>query len=199
SAKRRLDSFRKHGSTRFCGCRRIAKNSSESFAKTAGRFVTAAVFRFIHSTAPAHFAQRETQSARAMVSLECHSIVSLELPSRCGWIDCHRRKFFVRQPTVRGTFDFRAQALNQFGRTFVWIHRMAAQTGTITAVQCFTRRCEKIDILARRFFRCARWPAKKIPSKLGSRLTNARYIASKEGSKSSVFMGAQFASCNIRG
>src|SRR6202030_1738423 len=87
SAKRRLDSFRKHGSTRFCGCRRIAKNSSESFAKTAGRFVTAAVFRFIHSTAPAHFAQRETQSARAMVSLECHSIVSLELPSRCGWID----------------------------------------------------------------------------------------------------------------
>src|ERR1700682_2792741 len=95
-----------------------------------------------------------------MVSLECHSIVSLELPSRRGWIDRDRRKFFVRQPAARGTFDFRAQALNQFGWTFARIHRMAAQTGTITAVQCFTRCREKIRILARRLFRRASWPAK---------------------------------------
>jgi hypothetical protein len=36
---------------------------------------------------------------------------------------------------------------------------MAAQTGTIAAVQCLTRGREKIDILARRFFGRARWPA----------------------------------------
>src|SRR5207245_6948098 len=123
-------------------------------------FETAAVFRFIDATAPAHLAQCQTQPARSIVSLECHSIVSLELPPRRGWIDGHRRKLFVRQPTARGVFDFRAQARNQFGRTFARIHRMAAQTRTITAVQCFTRCREKIHILARRLFRRASWPTK---------------------------------------
>src|SRR4029077_3548649 len=104
------------------------------------------------ATAPSHFAKRNTEPARAMVSLKCHSIMSLELPSRRGWIDRHRRELFIRQPSTGGAFDFGAQALDQLRRTFVWIHGMTAQTGTITAVQRFTRRREKIDILSGRFF-----------------------------------------------
>src|SRR5439155_12059345 len=91
------------------------KNARKGFAKTAGRSEAAAVFRFIHATATAHFAQCETQSARTMVGLKRHSIVSLELASRGRGIDRHRRKLFIRQPSTRAALNFNSQTLDQLG------------------------------------------------------------------------------------
>src|SRR5262249_34846077 len=44
-----------------------------------------------------------------------------------------------------------------------------------------------------------RTPTKKMPSKLESRSTSARYIVSAGGRRSIVFIGAQSAWCNSRG
>src|SRR5207253_10348121 len=94
-----------------------------------------------------------------LVSMTRHSIMSFELSSRRGRIDRHRGKLFIRQPPIGRAFHFSAQALDQSRGAFVRIHGMAAQTGTLAAVQCLTRGREKIDILACRFFGRARWPA----------------------------------------
>src|SRR5947207_12003964 len=94
-----------------------------------------------------------------MISLKRHSVMSLELASRCGWIDRHPRELFIRQPSTGSAFDFRAQPFDQLRGAFVRIHGMAAQTGTIAAMQSLTWRRKKIDILARRFFGRARWSA----------------------------------------
>src|SRR6266404_114070 len=159
-AQRRIDSLHEHRRPRSGSCGWFTKNLCECFAKTAFRFKTAAVSRSIHATAPAKFAQSKTHPARAMISLKCHSIMPFELPTRRGWIDCHGRQFLVRYASVRRALNFSAQSLDQFGRTFVWIHRMATQTRTITFVQRLTGRRKKIDIFSRRLFRRARWPAK---------------------------------------
>src|SRR4029450_13522146 len=94
-----------------------------------------------------------------MIRLKRHSVMTLELASRGGWIDSHRCQFLVGQASTRCALDFSTQALDQFGRTFVRIHRMTTQTGTITIMQPLGRGCEKIDILARRLFRRASRPA----------------------------------------
>ncbi len=81
-AQRGLDPLGKQ--TRAClrACWWLAEDARKSFAKTAGRFETAAVFRFVHSSASPHLAQRQAHASRAMISLKCHSIVTLELPPR---------------------------------------------------------------------------------------------------------------------
>src|SRR5438067_13162123 len=76
----------------------------------------------------------------------------LDLPSRRRGIDRSRREFIVGQASARSAFDFRAQALNQFRWLFSRIHLPAAQARAITAMQRFTRRGKKIDVLARRLF-----------------------------------------------
>ena len=85
--------------------------------------------------------------------------MALELTSSSGRIDRYRCQFLVREPATRRAFDLGTQALNEFGRTRIGIEWMAAQTGPITAPQRFARCRKKIDVLARRFFRCARRPA----------------------------------------
>src|SRR4029077_14108408 len=85
-------------------------------------------------------------------SLKCHSIMSFELAPGRGWIDRHRGKLFIRQPSAGGAFDFHAQALDQFWRALVRVHRIATQAWSITPMQRFVRRREKIDILSGRFF-----------------------------------------------
>src|ERR1700719_1607748 len=72
-SQRRIDSFREHAVARFRGGRRIAKDASERFAKTAGRFETAPVLGFIDATALPHLAQGEAHSSSPMISLEGHS------------------------------------------------------------------------------------------------------------------------------
>src|SRR5947208_9108805 len=129
------------------------------FSITALRFKTAAISRFIHATAFSHLAQSKPHPTRAMISLKSHSVMPFKLPARGGWIDRDRCQFLVRQPTAGRALDLGAQALDQFGRTFVRIHRIAAQTWTITALQRFVRCREEIDILLRRLFRAAGRPA----------------------------------------
>src|SRR5207247_2303793 len=55
--------------------------------------------------------------------------------------------------------DFGTEALNQFRRTFTWLHRIATQTRTISALQRLARTRKKINILSRRLFRRAGGPA----------------------------------------
>ena len=157
--ERGLDSFGKHAGTRFRRGRRIAEDAGERFAKTAGRFETAAILRFIHATAFAHFAQRESHSPGAMIGLKRHSIMTLELPARRRGIDGERGQFLVGQPPARGAFDFRPQLLDQLRRTLARIHRPAAQAWPVAAMQCFTRRRKKIDVRPRRLFRRTGRPA----------------------------------------
>src|SRR5947199_7837634 len=95
-----------------------------------------------------------------MISLKGHPVVAFELPARGGWINCQRRQFLVRKPSSRSALDFGTEALNQFRRTFTWLHRVATQTGTISTLQRLARTREEIDILSRRLFRRAGGPAK---------------------------------------
>src|SRR6266498_672233 len=95
-----------------------------------------------------------------MISLKGHSIMAFELTARRRGVNRHRYQLLVCQPAARCALDFSAQALDQFGQAITWLHRMAAQTGTITIMQCLARGCEKIDVFARRLFRRTRWPAK---------------------------------------
>ena len=99
-AERSVEPFGKHAAARLRGGGRVAENSGERFAKAARRFEAAPVFRFVHASALAHFAQGEAHPARAMIGLERHSVMTLELAARGRWIDGKRRQFLVRQ-TVR--------------------------------------------------------------------------------------------------
>src|SRR4029453_15275493 len=94
-SKWRIDSLHEHWLARLRSRRRITKNPRERFAKTALRFKSTSVSRFIHATALSHFAQGKAHSARAMVSLECHPVMALELPPCRRWIDRHRGKLLV--------------------------------------------------------------------------------------------------------
>src|SRR5436190_97824 len=47
----------------------------------------------------------------------------------------------------------------KFRRTFTWLHRIATQTRTISALQRLARTRKKINILSRRLFRRAGGPA----------------------------------------
>src|SRR4051794_31775467 len=95
-----------------------------------------------------------------MVSLKRHSIMTFELTPRGRWIDRQGSQLFIGQSAAGSTLDFCAQSLDQFRRTFVRVHWLAAQTRTIAAMQSFARCREEIDILARRLFRRASGPAK---------------------------------------
>ena len=61
-------------------------------------------------------------------------------------------KFFA---SAGGLLSYGPDTLDQFRRALFRIHRIAAQTRTISTVQCFIRRREKINIFARRLFRRA--------------------------------------------
>src|SRR4029434_4672302 len=114
-------------------CWRFAKDFRERVAKTALRFKATPVSRLIHAVALPHLAQSNTHPTRAMIRLECHSIMALELSSRGRRIYRKRGQFLVRQASARRAFDFRAQTLDQFRRTRVWIERVTAQARPITA------------------------------------------------------------------
>src|SRR5438046_10712079 len=95
-----------------------------------------------------------------MIRLKGHSVVAFELPARCRWINRQCGQLLVRKPSSRSALDFGTEALNQFRRTFTWLHRVATQTGTISTLQRLARTREEIDILSRRLFRRAGGPAK---------------------------------------
>ena len=208
-SERRFDPLGKQAAPFLRRGRRIAENPRESFAKSARRFESAAVLRFIHAAALAHFAQRQSHPPGAMISLKRHSIMALELSARGRGIDRQRGQLLVGQPSARRALDFRAQSFDQFRRTLVRIHRPAAQTWPITAMQRFTRRREKKSTFSRAGFFAeqvgrqkipvVRTPTKKIPSKLESRLTKARYIVSEGGRSSMRFICVRSASCSSRG
>src|SRR5947208_7221058 len=65
-AKGRFDSFGEQSCLRLRCRGRLTKNFRERFAKTALRFKTAAVTRFIRATAFSHLAQSKPTPARAM-------------------------------------------------------------------------------------------------------------------------------------
>src|SRR5947207_2824961 len=90
-----------------------------------------------------------------MIRLKGHSVVAFELPARCRWINRQCGQLLVRKPSSRSALDFGTEALNQFRRTFTWLHRIATQTRTISALQRFARTREEIDVLSRRLFRRA--------------------------------------------
>src|SRR5205823_13931618 len=154
-SQRCIDSLRKNRCARLRVRRGIAKNFRKGFSETALRFKTAAIACLIYAAALPHLAQGETHPARAMISLKRHPVVAFELTSRGRGIDRQPRQFLVSEASARGAFDFDSEAFDQFGRTLIRIHWMAAQAGTITAFQCFTRSRGEIDILTRRLFRRA--------------------------------------------
>src|SRR5262245_57438687 len=78
----RIDSLRKQWCMRLSVCWRFAKDLSERVAKTARRFKATPVSRLIHAIALPHLAQSKTHPARAMIRLECHPIMALELSTR---------------------------------------------------------------------------------------------------------------------
>src|SRR5262249_39333900 len=79
--QRRIDSLRKQWCMRPGVCWRFAKDLCECVAKTAFRFKATPVSRLIHAIALSHLAQCKAHPARAMICLECHSIMALELSS----------------------------------------------------------------------------------------------------------------------
>src|ERR1700730_14436469 len=97
---------------------RFTENTGEGVTKTALRFKAAAVPRLVDASAAPHCAQCESHSPRAMVRLEGHSVMALELPPRRGRIDRHGRELLVSQSPAWRAFHFRTQALNQFRRAF---------------------------------------------------------------------------------
>src|SRR5437016_374721 len=78
----RIDSLRKEWCVRLGVCWRFAKDLRERVAKTALRFKATPVSRLIHAIALSNLAQSKTHSARAMIRLKCHSIMTLKLASR---------------------------------------------------------------------------------------------------------------------
>src|SRR5262245_39069285 len=80
--ERRIDSLRKQWCMRLSICWRFAKNLCERVAKTTLRFKAAPVSRLFHTIAFPHLAQGKTHPARAIVRLERHSIMTLELSPR---------------------------------------------------------------------------------------------------------------------
>src|SRR5262249_16907703 len=108
----RIDSLRKKRCSSLRIGRRFAKNPRERFSKTALRFKTAAVARFVHAAALPHLAQRKTYPARAMISLKRHPVVPFELTPRARGINRQRRQLLVCQPTARRALDLRTETLN---------------------------------------------------------------------------------------
>src|SRR4030095_9962598 len=133
--ERRIDSLRKQWCMRLSVCWRFAKNLRERVAKTALRFKAAPVSRLFHTIAFPHLAQGKTHPTRAIVRLERHSIMTLELSPRGSRVDRERGQFLVREAPPRRAFHFRAQALDQFRRTRAWIERVATQAGPIAVSQ----------------------------------------------------------------
>src|SRR5262249_54307156 len=80
--ERRIDSFGEHWCMRLSVCWRSAKDLGERVAKTALGFKATPISRLVHAIALAHLAQCKTHPARAMIRLECHSIMALELSPR---------------------------------------------------------------------------------------------------------------------
>src|SRR5687768_2173205 len=67
-AERSVEPFGKHAAARLRRSGWVPKNSGEGFAKTAGRFKAAPIFRFIDAPAFPNFAQGETHPPRAVIS-----------------------------------------------------------------------------------------------------------------------------------
>src|SRR5262249_39926768 len=80
--ERRIDSLCKQRCMRLGVCWRFAKDLGECVAKTALRFKAAPVSSLIHAIALSPVAQSKTHPACAMIRLECHSIMTLELSPR---------------------------------------------------------------------------------------------------------------------
>jgi hypothetical protein len=80
--ERRIDSLRKQWCMRPGICWRFAKDLCERVAKTAFRFKTTSISHLIHAIAVPHLIQSKTHPPRAMIRLECHSIMALELSTR---------------------------------------------------------------------------------------------------------------------
>src|SRR4029077_9425135 len=80
--ERRIDSLRKKWCMLPGVCLRFAKDLGECVAETALRFKATPVSRLIHAIALPNLAQSETHPPSAMIRLECHPIMALELSSR---------------------------------------------------------------------------------------------------------------------
>src|SRR5207247_11290411 len=109
---------------------RFAKDLRERFTETAVRFKTAAVSRLIHATALPHLDQRNAHPARAVIRLKRHSIMTLELSPRGGWIDRERCQFLVRQPAAGSGLHFRGLTLAHVRLMPGWIERVAGTAST---------------------------------------------------------------------
>src|ERR1041384_4327055 len=144
----------------FRVCWRLAENFRKRVSETALRLKATPVSRFFHAIAFAHLTQSNTHAARAMICLECHSIMALKLSPCRRRIDGKRGQFLVRQAAARRALNFRAQTFDQFRRTRAWIERVATQARSITAFQSVARCREEIHVFACRLFRRARRPAK---------------------------------------
>src|SRR5215470_17298155 len=101
-----FDALREKSALRFRRLWRFTKNSSESIAETALRFEAAAISHLVHALALLYSAQRQTHSPGAMIRLECHSIMTLELSSCRRRIDRHRDKFLIGDTAIRRAIHF---------------------------------------------------------------------------------------------
>src|SRR5438552_17299183 len=70
--------------------RRFTENSSECVAEPALRFEAAAISHLVHPLALLYSAQCATHSSGAVIGLESHSVMTLELSSCGRWIDRQR-------------------------------------------------------------------------------------------------------------
>src|ERR1043166_4227087 len=81
-AQRRLNSFSEQRTFGFRIRRRFAENAFERVPKSTLRSISTSVPRFINTRAALHFAQGQSHSSRAMISLERHSVMALEVAAR---------------------------------------------------------------------------------------------------------------------
>src|SRR5690242_10665338 len=78
----RIDPLSEQWWMRFGTCWRFAKKFRKRVTEAALRFKATPVSRLIHAVALPHLAQSKTHPACAMIRLECHPIMALELSPR---------------------------------------------------------------------------------------------------------------------
>ena len=106
----------------------------ESAPETAGRGKTVIHLRFDDLAALADVAQCQTYTARALVSLEGHAVIALELPPCGGRVDAHAAQIAIADARVRGFLDHCAQPVDQIGFVGIFIERIAALAGAVACV-----------------------------------------------------------------
>src|SRR5437870_1975244 len=89
-AERGFDALSEQTALCFRRRRRFTENSSESIAESALRFESAAISHLVHPLALLYSAQCATHSSGAVIGLESHSVMTLELSSCGRWIDRQR-------------------------------------------------------------------------------------------------------------